>query len=215
MSASRRTYRVFLSSTSVDLKSYRSRVASLVRSLGQFAVTMDAFPLQPSLDATGVSLEELSKCDLYILLLGWRYGHIPDGQELSVTHQEYREARRLGLPCFVFLADPSTDANPMLYPPEIRDPEHRGQLLAFRAEVEQQQLVGYFTPQDELVDMVASALHQYLLDAQSANSAQSESAGPPLDLASHSQRTSSDARRSWHSSKNGSASRDRPPGSLR
>jgi hypothetical protein len=81
----------------VDLEPYRSRVASLVQSLGQFAVTMDQFPLQPTLDARSVSLAELSKSDLYILLLAWRYGYIPEGQELSVTHQEYQEARRLRL----------------------------------------------------------------------------------------------------------------------
>jgi tetratricopeptide (TPR) repeat protein len=159
-----RTRRVFLSSTSVDLSSYRERVASLVQSLGQFAVTMDAFSLRPELDATGISLSELRSSELYLLLLAWRYGYVPEGQELSVTHQEYREARKLGLPCFVFLADPQTDTDLERYPEAVRDQDHRDQLLAFRAEVEREQLVGYFTTREELADKVAAALHQYLLD---------------------------------------------------
>lgn len=165
--------RVFLSSTSVDLEPYRERVASLVRSLGQFAVTMNTFPLQPTKDATRASLDQVASCQVYLLLLGWRYGHVPDGQEeqsaeqaLSVTHQEYRAARRLGLPCYVFLADASTQDDLTLFPLAVRDvqdPDHRAELAAFRAEVERQQLVGYFHTREELVDKVAAALYDYLL----------------------------------------------------
>lgn len=78
--------RVFLSSTSVDLEPYRTRVASLIETgFSQFAVTMDHFPLQPKQDATTVSLDHLRASQVYILLLAWRYGHVPDGQALSVT----------------------------------------------------------------------------------------------------------------------------------
>lgn len=161
--------RVFLSSTSVDLESYRTRVASLVQSLGQFAVTMNGFPLQPHKDATTVSLDQLRASQVYILLLAWRYGYVPSGQDngeqLSVTHQEYREARRLGLPCFVFLADERTKDELAPFPRTVRDQDQKlqDQLLAFRKEV-QQQFVGYFSTQEELVDKVAAALYQYLLD---------------------------------------------------
>jgi hypothetical protein len=80
-----------------------------------------------------------------------------------VTHQEYREARQRGLPCFVFLADDTTDENLTLFPASARDAEQRAQLLAFRAEV-RQQLVQTFTTVEELVDKVAAALNRYLLD---------------------------------------------------
>src|SRR5262249_10426516 len=103
--------RVFLSSTSVDLEPDRTRVADLVAHLGHFAVEMGRFALRPHLDATALSLEELASSDLYLLLVAWRYGYVPPGADLSVTHEEYRAARRLGLPCFVFLADPATDAD--------------------------------------------------------------------------------------------------------
>jgi tetratricopeptide (TPR) repeat protein len=167
------TLRAFLSSTSFDLAPYRARVASLVESLGQFAVTMDRFPLRPDLDASTVSLDELGASDLYILLLAWRYGTVPDGHTLSVTHQEYREARRLneerraagrpGLPCFVFLAADTTESDTQQFPLAQRDPAHHDQLLAFRKEV-QQHLVGAFTSLDDLVDRVAAALNRYLID---------------------------------------------------
>jgi tetratricopeptide (TPR) repeat protein len=167
------TLRAFLSSTSVDLRPYRTRIASLVESLGQFAVTMDRFPLRPDLDAITVSLDELHASDLYILILAWRYGTIPDGHMLSVTHEEYREARRLneqrraagqpGLPCFVFLAADTTEKDTDQFLLAQRDSEHYKQLLAFRAEV-QQHLVGAFVSLDDLVDRVAAALNRYLID---------------------------------------------------
>src|SRR5579884_796780 len=137
--------RVFLSSTSVDLERDRARVADLVGHLGHFAVVMDRFALRPDLDATEVALDELRGCQLYIVLVAWRYGTVPAGQELSVTHQEYREARRLdrerrqagqrGMPCFVFLADPSTERDYARFPLEGRDVDHREQLETFRAEL--------------------------------------------------------------------------------
>lgn len=63
------------------------------------------------------------------------------------------------------MAESATNDDLTLFPIEMRDPEHRDQLLTFRDEVQQQQLVGYFISQDDLVDKVAAALHQYLLDA--------------------------------------------------
>lgn len=109
-------------------------MASLVQTgFGQFPVIMNTFPLRPSgseqtPDATAVSLEELRASQVYILLLAWRYGHVPQGQTLSVTHLEYREAVRLGLPRFVFLADQRTDADQSptaLFPAAVRDPAQR------------------------------------------------------------------------------------------
>jgi tetratricopeptide (TPR) repeat protein len=168
--------RVFLSSTSVDLEPYRDRVASLVQTgFGQFPVVMNTFPLRPSgsehtPDATEVSLNELRSSQIYILLLAWRYGHVPQGQTLSVTHLEYREAVRLRLPCFVFLADPHTDtdqSSTALFPADVRDPEYREQLLAFRTEVSGR-LVQTFASMDELVDKVVAALHLSLPATQPA-----------------------------------------------
>jgi tetratricopeptide (TPR) repeat protein len=163
---SARTLRVFLSSTSVDLEPYRTRVASLIAGMGQFAVTMNEMPLRPTLDATSLSHLELRASDLYLLLLAWRYGTVPEGGTLSVTHEEYREARRLDMPCFAFLAHETTDADQSptaLFPASVRDPQHRQQLLDFRAEV-QGHLVQRFSTLDELVDKVAAALNKYLIE---------------------------------------------------
>jgi tetratricopeptide (TPR) repeat protein len=165
--------RVFIGSTSVDLEPYRTRIAELVRNgFGQHSVTMEAFPLRPTgnpyaptPDATSVSLEELASSQVYVLLVAWRYGHVPPGQQLSVTHQEYLAAINRPMLCFVFLADPSTDGeqhDSPQFPAAKRDPEHRPDLNNFRAELETH-LVKYFTSLDDLVDKVTAAFNRYLI----------------------------------------------------
>jgi Domain of unknown function (DUF4062) len=71
--------KVFLSSTSADLHKWRSRIDELLPYLGQFSVVMGRFAERPlgTVGAASVSLDELRDCQIYILLLGWRYGHIP------------------------------------------------------------------------------------------------------------------------------------------
>lgn len=47
-------------------------------------------------------LDEVKKCDMYILIIGTRYGSIFPNDTLSITHREYREAIEARLPIFAF-----------------------------------------------------------------------------------------------------------------
>ena len=56
-------------------------------------------------------LDEVKKADAILLLLGSRYGYIPtqgNEESLSVTHLEYREARKLDKPVFAFIREDGT-----------------------------------------------------------------------------------------------------------
>ncbi|HEY7832557.1 MAG TPA: tetratricopeptide repeat protein, partial [Ktedonobacterales bacterium] len=77
--------------------------------------------------------------------------------------EEYEAATQLGLPRYLFLADPATDADPALFPAAARDPDHRAQLDAFRAEVSVSHVVDFFTSPEDLAARVATALTGYLL----------------------------------------------------
>jgi hypothetical protein len=128
------TRRVFLSSTSLDLQAHRARVHDDLERLNQFAVDMAQFGAGGA-DATTVSLTELGTAEFVVLIVTWRYGFIPTGQIHSITQMEYEEALRLGLPVYVYLADPATEADQgptALFPDSVRDPEHAGELAAFR-----------------------------------------------------------------------------------
>src|SRR5262245_51582746 len=104
------TRRVFLSSTSLDLREHRARVHDDLERLNQFAVDMAQVGAGGA-DATTVSLTELGTAEFVVLIVAWRYGHIPRGQTRSITQMEYEEALRLGLPVYVYLADPRTEGD--------------------------------------------------------------------------------------------------------
>lgn len=177
------TRRVFISSTMLDLRAHRERVRDTLLSLGMFPVGMEQFGAQGSGDATSVSTDKVASCDLYLGIFAWRYGYVPAGAERSVTHQEYVEATRLGIPRFVFLADPSTDALSApddLFPATLRDPEHRLQLDAFRTELGRAHVVDFFTTPADLAARVATALHTYLLGVRERELTRGPR--PPYDL---------------------------------
>ncbi|HEV7129721.1 MAG TPA: tetratricopeptide repeat protein, partial [Ktedonobacterales bacterium] len=163
------TRRVFISSTSVDLRAHRERVRDTLLSLGLFPVGMEQFGAQGSGDATSVSTSKVAGCDVYLGIFAWRYGYVPAGTPLSVTHQEYEEAARLGMPRYVLVADPATEAPDgpeALYPAAVRDPEHCAELDAFRAELLRAHVVDFFTTPEDLAVRVATALHSYILQLQ-------------------------------------------------
>jgi tetratricopeptide (TPR) repeat protein len=163
------TRRVFISSTSLDLRAYRERVRDTLLSLGLFPVGMEHFGAQGTGDANSVSVEQLASSDVYLGVYAWRYGTVPAEQHRSVTHQEYEEAVRLGMPRYLFLADPSTDtpSGPEApFPASVRDPEHRSQLNDFLAEVSRRHVVDFFKTPDDLAARVATALSNYLLQIQ-------------------------------------------------
>jgi hypothetical protein len=163
------TRRVFVSSTSLDLSGpahpYRAVVMDSLLRLDLFPEAMEQFNAQPAGDGTSVSLAELLTCDIYVGIVAWRYGTVPTGQPLSITHQEFRKAKELGRPCFIFLSDPSTEANSGpddLFPATLRDPDHAASLAAFRAELERESIRDYFTTPDDLGRKLEAALLRHL-----------------------------------------------------
>jgi tetratricopeptide (TPR) repeat protein len=166
----------------VDLAAHRNAVRETLARMDIFAAAMEIFGAWGTGDAKSVSLAELAKCDAYIGIVAWRYGYVPSKETQSVTHMEYLEAGRLGMPRFMFLADPSTetrDGPHDLFPAASRDPENRHRLLAFREEVVKvaKQVVDPegFTSPDHLARLVATALHKWIVSVRPQAPAQAPS----------------------------------------
>lgn len=89
-------YQIFISSTYSDLKEERQKVAEAVLNAGHVPVSMEL------LDARNGTQKELIEewielSDIYILILGGRYGYLDDNGQ-GYTHWEYRKAGELGKP---------------------------------------------------------------------------------------------------------------------
>ncbi len=154
--------KIYLSATYQDLKTYREAVYRILRRLRHDVIAMedyvatDAYPLHKC-------LADVAKSDIYVGLLGWRYGYIPEQanpQRKSITELEYDEAGNAGLSRLMFLADGKAP-----WPDEFRDAAtgegEKGQRIAhFRSVIEKATLVSHFRTPDHLAGLVSVAVQQ-------------------------------------------------------
>jgi len=102
-------------------------------------------------------LADVRSCDLYLLVVARRYGHVPPGYEQSITELEYREAVRSGKKCLIFLL-----ADDAPWPGNLWEIEKIGQVQAWRQELEGSgRIVAYFARPDDLGRQVAEAVIQW------------------------------------------------------
>ncbi|KAA0255544.1 DUF4062 domain-containing protein [Acidobacteria bacterium ACD] len=94
---------VFVSSTCYDLQSVRQEVESFLQGLGLAPVLFEKAASLPNTSAGVVALRHAAQADLCVLVVGSRYGSVSPVEDLSWTHMEYRTAREVGRPVFVFV----------------------------------------------------------------------------------------------------------------
>lgn len=98
--------RVFISSTIRDLHFIRSSLAGQIETiLGHLAVASESisFNFTGSGNIIESCLEEIDKSDVYLLVIGERYGSIVAEWGISITHAEYRHALTAGKPVLVIV----------------------------------------------------------------------------------------------------------------
>lgn len=97
--------KVFVSSPVEGLEIERRAIKEGLDSLG-FDYFISEYDVSSPLDSLNHCLSNVRNSELFILLLGDRYGFVPKGRKYSVTEIEFKEARRLNLPLFVFRLKP-------------------------------------------------------------------------------------------------------------
>ena len=91
-----------ISSTSLDLPEHRKLVMDACLRHDILPKAMEHLPPRDA-DAIQVSMEMVDQADLYIGIFAWRYGHIPEGQDISITEMEFNRAVEREIPILVFL----------------------------------------------------------------------------------------------------------------
>ena len=97
-------FRIFVSSTYVDLIDYRQAAEKAINDLKQNYVGMEYMGAMDE-EASKASLDLVEECDLLIGIYAWRYGTIPDDSEFSITEQEYQHAIKNDKPCLCYFVD--------------------------------------------------------------------------------------------------------------
>ena len=96
---------VFVSSTCFDLGQVRSDIRTLIQKLGLEPILSeyDSFPVSPDMDTISNCLRNVrEKADIFVLIIGGRYGFQTENGK-SITNLEYLEAKKKGIPIYVFV----------------------------------------------------------------------------------------------------------------
>jgi Domain of unknown function (DUF4062) len=148
--------RVYVSSTFGDIAAYRSEATKVLRRLGFECLALEEYGAlgSPILES---SYRDIAECDIFILILGHRYGYIPPSQTKSILELEYNEAIKLKKPVLAFFLKDEVAVTI----DQIDFDKPRRALQAFKARLLERHLVAYFGSPDELAQQIAFATSQY------------------------------------------------------
>jgi len=98
---------VMVSSTFYDLRQIRADLAHFIADeLGYIPLLSElpSFPIDPDLDTIDNCRARVEKdANLFVLIIGGRYGSIDDGTDKSITNLEFLSARQKGIPIYAFV----------------------------------------------------------------------------------------------------------------
>lgn len=103
------SYRIFLSSTAIDMEEHRKKVSDAIMRMGDLPVQMETFGALPS-EPVEVCQNKVRECDALVVMSAHRYGWAPGTSEggdgcKSITWIEVETALEAGKPVFAFLVD--------------------------------------------------------------------------------------------------------------
>jgi hypothetical protein len=156
--------KVYVSSTLVDLRQERQAVLDWLRAARHQAV--DSY--LPDTDTVRDScLDDVGTCDLYVLILGHRYGFQPpddNPEELSITQLEFRRAGQSGKPRIALVRTSIPDVSLS----DMANPERLALVSAFREEVAREVRPAEFGDLRELIQGLSTGVQAELAKAGAA-----------------------------------------------
>jgi hypothetical protein len=150
--------RVYVSSTIADLTEERQAVLEWLRLARHQAV--DSY-LPDSDTVRDSCLDDVAACDLYVLILGHRYGsQPPDGnpEGLSITQLEFRRAGECGIPRVALLRTSIPDVSLS----DLANPQRLALVSAFRDEVARQVRPAQFSDPQGLIQGLSTGIQGQL-----------------------------------------------------
>lgn len=150
------TFKAFVASTFKDLKDHRARVIRQLRAAG--------FHVDPMEDWTSdsdppkeLSTARLEGCNLCVLLVAWRRGHVPAGETRSITELEHAEALVRGVDVLAYLLDEQAP-----WPPQYDELDSDPKIRPWRKTLTERHGVSFFGCEPESID-IAPALTRWAL----------------------------------------------------
>lgn len=154
MAIENQTVKVFVSSTWEDLQGERALVLEGIRHLQFEHVAMEYFGADPR-QPIKVCLEKVRESNVYVGIVGHRYGKIVEETGKSYTQMEYEEAKKRNMPCLIFIR---SDEFPI--PAKFMEKKSSSlkKLERFKSILKEQQTPTYFNDGNDLTIRVIVAL---------------------------------------------------------
>ncbi len=145
---------VMISSTARDLPVHREQVRLACERAGfEPREMMEHLPALDS-NAVDISLRMVDAAEVYIGILAFRYGSVPEGAEISITEMEYNRAVEQGKPRMIFLMH---DDHP-IRPRDMETGPGAVKLAALKARIGQERVAAFFKSPEDLRSHVVEAL---------------------------------------------------------
>jgi formylglycine-generating enzyme required for sulfatase activity len=161
--------KVFLSSTGADLRTYREAAYTALHKLDDWhCIRMEDFGAR-DWDVDAFCQKQVNDCDLFIGIIGHRFGDGPEGTKQSYTQREHHAAVEAKLPRLLFLAP---DDFPV--PANLREPEWKLDAQdAFRKAIrdEKRILSIGFTSPDNLTAQIVTGIRNWERESSGAHGA--------------------------------------------
>jgi hypothetical protein len=103
--------RIFVSSTCYDLRYIRENLKFFIKNLGYKPILSEDGGVfyNPNLHVQDACLAEVPTCQLFLLIIGGRFGSEFKGSEKSITNHEYLEAVQAKIPIFALVEKAAHD----------------------------------------------------------------------------------------------------------
>lgn len=163
-------WRVFVSSTKEDLVPYREAVEAALTGMEHIPLGMEYFVSSPD-SPIDVCLSTVRRSQLYIVIVGMRYGSVEEGSGKSFTELEYDEAVKNKIPVLAFVIDEEQCA---VLPKFVDVGEKAEKLEQFKTKLKSSYLVSSFTSVDHLKQLVEKSVQQTIDKITTDKAAQSQ-----------------------------------------
>jgi hypothetical protein len=151
--------KIFLSSTYEDLKEIRNNVYSFFSQFGASIQGMEVWSSSPD-EAIEKCLKKVSSCDLYIGIIGQRYGSIDEKTGKSITELEYLEAEKKNIDRLIFIMSDN-----YLIPAQYVDKNEKAILLnEFKSMLKERHFLSFFSDIKDFSKKIYISFRDYLIE---------------------------------------------------
>ena len=147
------TLKVFISSTFSDLAPYRRAAIDVCLSLGMIPIASEYFDAR-SLPPERAIADEIDEADIFLGIVGFRYGYCLSGTNQSMLEFEYQKATARGIPRIMFLM---SETQPVRLA-DVDMGQAAEQLATFKRRLEKETTVLRFTSEEDLASKVVASM---------------------------------------------------------